>query len=122
MANTNKDLANYVNKLGKYLRKSLDGAFKITFGPNHCIVSLKMFYELPDDRNSFKEMTFSIDITSYQNKLRINITENTIMEKTIGQLILKPEEIGDLNYAKTKLMDTLVKSIDKEFEGYDFIY
>lgn len=122
MSVVNKDAASYVNRLGKFLKKKLDGAFKITFGPNHCVVYLEMLYELPDDRESFDEMVFSIDITSYQNKIRINITEETVMEKTIGQLILKPEEVTNLELCKDKLMACLIKSINKEFEGYDFIY
>lgn len=122
MGTVNKDAASYVNRLGKYLKKKLDGAFKISFGPNHCVVYFKMLYELPDDRESFNEMVFSVDITSYQNKLRINLTEETVMEKTIGQLIIKPEYVSNLEYCKDKLMETLIKAINKEFEGYDFVY
>lgn len=111
-----------INKVGKYLNKNIDGAYKISFSPMHCEVKMRMYYQTPDDPDSFKEMKFIIDITSYQNKLRVNITEDTKNEKTIGQLILFPEELTDLPLVKYKVMETLIKSIDKEYKGFDFVY
>lgn len=117
-----KNSASIVNKVGKYLNKNIDGAFKIEFKSNECEVTMRMYYQVPDDPDSFEEMHFIINITSYQNKLRINLTEDTPMEKTIGQVILKEEELSDLSLVKYKVMSALKKAIAKEYKEYDFIY
>ena len=117
-----KNAASIINKVGKYLNKNIDGAYKIKFKSNECEVSMRMYYQIPDDPDSFNEMRFIINITSYQNKLRINITEDTPMEKTIGQVILKEEELSDLNLVKFKVMSALKKAIAKEYAEFDFIY
>lgn len=111
-----------VNKIGKYLNSNVDGAFKMTFYPMGCAVYMRMYYQIPQDPDSLKEMQFIIDITSYQNKIRINITENTAMEKTIGQVILKPEEYSDLMLIKRKVLLALRKAIGREYAEYDFVY
>lgn len=114
--------AGLVNKLGKYLNKNIDGAFKIKFSPMECEVTMRMYYQVPDEPETFNEMIFLIDITSYQNKLRINLTENTVMEKTIGQIILNDEELADFSLARKKILSLIEKFIGKEYAEYDFIY
>lgn len=111
-----------INKVGKYLNKNIDGAFKIEFGPMECEVTMKMYYQIPGDPESFDEMHFKINITSYQNKIRVNLTEDTPLEKTIGQVILNEEELADLNLAKKKILTKLQKAIRREYMQYDFIF
>lgn len=110
-----------VNRIGKYLNNNIDGAFKIQFRANECEITMRMYYQAPDSPD-LKEMHFIINVTTYQNKLRINITEDDEMEKTIGQVILMPEELNDLSLIKYKVMKALRKAISKEYAGYDFIY
>ena len=112
----------YVNKVGKYLRKNIDGAYKIAFAPEQCDVFMKMYYQTPGDPDSFSEMDFIISIATYANKLRVNITENDANEKTIGQLVLDLFELNDLGTVKAKVMNKLTKSIVKEYSEYDFVY
>lgn len=112
----------WINKVGKYLKDHIDGAFKIKFSAMHCEVSMRMYYQVPGTPQSFSEMIFLIDITSYQNKLRINITENTRMEKTIGQIILGPDQLGDLNTVRATVLQKIQKFIAKEYAAYDFVY
>ena len=111
-----------VNKVGKYLNKNIDGAFKIEFNPMECEITMRMYYQVPGDADSLDEMHFLINITSYQNKLRINLTEDTDMEKTIGQLIIFPEELNDLSLVKKKILERIKRFIAKEYAEYDFIY
>lgn len=111
-----------VNKIGKYLKANIDGAFKIEFRPMECEVYMRMYYQVPEHPETLDEMQFIINITSYQNKVRINITENTEMEKTIGQVILAPEEYADLGLVKKKVLWAIRKAIGKEYADYDFVY
>lgn len=111
-----------VNRIGKYLMKHIDGAYSIKFLSMTCEVLMKMYYQIEGDANTFNEMDFEINITSYQNKIRVNLTEITETEKTIAQVILKPEEVEDLNLAKKRILSTLRKAIAKEFDNYIFVF
>lgn len=116
--------SNKLNKIGKYLKSNLDGAYKIAFHPNECEVFMKMLYELEGVKDSLNEMKFIISLVSYQNKIRINITEDTAQEKTIGQLILSPDEVEhlDLYSLKLRVMNLINKSINKEYEDFIVVY
>ena len=111
-----------VNRIGKYLKKHIDGAYKIKFLSMTCEVTMKMYYQIKDKPDTFNEMNFEINITSYQNKIRVNLTEITETEKTIAQIILKPEEVEDLTLAKKRILSTLRKAIEKEFKDYIFVF
>lgn len=121
-SNTMPDAGAIVNKVGKYLKKNIDGAYKITFKSMTCEVEMRMYYQLEGDPQTFNEMDFEISITSYQNKVRVNLTEITELEKTIGQIILREEELKDLSLAKKRILETLKKAIAKEFSDYIFVY
>ena len=111
-----------VNKFGKYLKNHFVGAFKITFSSMSCQVYIRMYYQVPHKPESLKEMHFIIDITSYQDKLRVNLSEDTIMEKTIGQVILKEDDLSDMQIAQKKVFDKLIKCIKSEYEEFDFVF
>ena len=117
-----KQAGTYVNKIGKYLKQHLDGVYRIAFHPMECEVFFKLFYEIPGDKETFSEMNFVVSITSYQNKVRMNITEDSPREKTIGQCIISIEEVNDLSLIKEKFLDAFYKAVAKEYEGFDFIY
>lgn len=122
VASANFNAGAYVNKIGKYLNKNIDGAYKITFKPMLCEVLMRMYYQLEGDPETFNEMDFEISITSYQNKIRVNLTELTELEKTIGQIILTEDEVKDLNLARKRILETLKKAINREFSDYIFIF
>ena len=115
------DANQLINKIGKYLNKNIDGAFKIKFGPMYCELTMRMYYQIPRDLE-LKKMKFIINITAYSNKLRVNITEDTPAEKTIGQVILMPQDFSDLNLIREKVLAELKKDIAREYAEYEFIY
>ena len=117
-----KNAGSIVNKVGKYLNNNIDGAFKISFHPMECEILSRMYYQVPGDPDTFDEMIFSIDIVSYQNRLRVNLTEQTDMEKTIGQIIVTEDELHDLSLLKKKILTRLERFIKKEYEGYEIVY
>lgn len=115
----------YVNKLGKHLNQTLDGAYKIKFSPMSCDVFIEVLFDIPGQFDSFIDEKFDINIVSYQDKLRINITEISKREKTIGQLILKDIDLADMSdfsqvisYIKTSIN----KFLEKEYPDYYLVY
>lgn len=111
-----------VNRVGKYLYKNIDGAFKITFGPNECTIKMRMYYQIPNDSKSLDEMHFNINITTYQNKLRVNVIEDTEMEKTLGHFTITPEQTKNLEVARDIIYDKVCHYIEREYSDYDFVY
>ena len=115
----------YVNRIGKYLKQHMDGSYKIKFSPMECEVFFQMLFEVPENRETYGEIRFVISTVSYQNKLRINITELTEREKTIGQLILKDADVAnmtDFEEVRYKVINSINKYLEKEYPGYYLVF
>lgn len=122
-----------VNRLGKYLYKNLDGAFKIQNSSNTCDVYVTVLYQIPSEilkkynitdekYTDVHEMTVNISITTYQNKVRVNVIEMTNQEKTIGFDLYQPESLENLQESAKKVFQRVCKRISKEFADYDFLF
>ena len=120
-----------INKVGKYLYKNIDGAFKYKTSSNTCDVYFTLLYQLPywdripgkgSDYNDVHEMTINISMTTYQNKIRVNIIEVTPYERTLGSFVLKPEQLEDLSITKKLILDRIRNRVEKVYEDYDFLY
>ena len=120
-----------VNRVSKYLYKHLDGAFKLEKHPNMCDVYITLLYQIPrlqqipgkgKEYNDVKEMTLDLNVTTYQNKLRVNIIEMTPEERTIGHDTYSPEKLIDLEKASELIYNKVVKRVSKAYEEYDFIF
>lgn len=120
-----------VNRVGKYLYKNLDGAFKIKNSSNTCDVYTTVLYQIPylqqipgrgKEYNDVHEMTLNLNITTYQNKVRINIIEMDPNERTIGYDLYKPEVLEDLDFACKLIFQKVCKRISKAYQEYDFLF
>lgn len=125
-----------VNKIAKYLNKHLDGAYKLTFNPGMSAdVYVTIYYQIPGDvlqlmkkydakgvDDSMKSMDIDISLTSYQNKIRINVIRMDDSEKTLGHFVMKPDEVKDLDNVLATIKDKVSSFIEKEYADYDFIF
>jgi len=120
-----------VNKVGKYLNKNLDGAYKFRISPNMVDIYLIVLYQYPykalrpgdpDRLSEVQEMHININLTTYQNKLRMNLIEMAPDERTLGFYVIAPEKINDLEFAKSWVMGNLLKTLNKLFDGYIFLF
>ena len=125
--------AQLVNKLGKFMYKHLDGAFKIENTANMCDVYVTVLYAIPREiielykiydpkYSDVNEMTIDINITTYQNKIRVDTIEKTPEEKTLGFDLFPPEKLLDLNKALELVYSKVCRRIEKEFEDFEFIF
>lgn len=122
-----------VNRVGKYLYKHLDGAYKMTKSPNMCDVYITVLYQIPhrliikygleeSKYEKVNEMTVDLNITTYQNKLRINVIEMTKNERTLGHNVYDPSKLENLEEASKKIYDNVCKKLAKAFEDYEFLF
>lgn len=115
-----------VNRVGKYLYKHLDGAYKYEKSPNMYDVYVTLLYQLKPECggevNDVQEMTININITTYQNKIRINTIEMTPMERTLGFDSMKPEEMVDLKTAMEIIKWKVGNRIRKAYKDYLILF
>lgn len=115
-----------VNRVGKYLYKHLDGAYEFRKSGNMYDVYCTLLYELKEEyggtKNDVQEMTININITTYQNKLRINTIEMTPQERTLGFDLMKPEELVDLQTAMAIIQRKVGNRIRKAYKEYIVLF
>lgn len=111
-----------VNRIGKYLYKHLDGAYKFHKSGNMYDVYCTLLYELKEEysgtKNDVQEMTININITTYQNKIRINTIEMAPQERTLGSDSMKPEELTDLQTAMKIILWKVGNRVRKAYKDY----
>lgn len=120
-----------VNRVGKFLYKHIDGAFNYKKSSNMYDVYMTILYQIPvesqdkskgEEFNDLHEMTLDINVTTYLNKVRINIIEMTPEEKTIGYDLYEPEKLEDLVKASEIILKKIHKRISREFREYEFLF
>ena len=120
-----------VNRVGKYLYKNIDGAFKYKTSSNTCDVYFTLLYQLPLDMqepdkgkeyNDVHEITVDINITTYQNKVRVNVIEMTPMQRTLGYDLYEPYVLENLENAKKRIFNKIIKRVSKAYSDYDFLF
>lgn len=124
-----------VKMIGKHLKKNLGGAYKLVMSANTCDVYFLIYYEVlklhklignspgKEEYNKVHEMHIDLNITTYQNKVRVNLIEITPEERTIGYDLYKPEIIqSDIVHARELIWSKVQKRLMKAYEGYDFAF
>lgn len=120
-----------VNRIGKYLYNNLDGAFKYTTSSNMCDIFFTLLYQLPldmqepdkgEEYNDVHEITVDINITTYQNKIRVNVIEVTPQERTLGYDLYEPKLLENLESAKSRIFKKVVKRVSRAYSEYDFLF
>ena len=107
-----------LNKVGKYLYKHIDSSYKIQFSGNMCDVYIKVYYQLKywdripgkgPEYNDVHEMPININLTTYQNKIRVNIIEADENER----ILTNPHPLHYLRINYT------LRQFDEFIETYD---
>lgn len=115
-----------VKRIGQYLYKHMDGAFKGQSSSDTYDVYVTLLYQLKPEFggevNDVQEMTININITTYANKLRVNTIEMDPMERTLGMDIIKPSEYSDLQTVKRVIQWKVGKRIRKAYADCDILF
>lgn len=120
-----------VNKVGRYLYKNIDGAFQMKSTSNTFDVYTTLLYELlpefqsprnSNEENDVQEMTLNLSITTYQNKIRLNIIEVDPNERTLGYFLYPPELFDNMETAFTKIQRDFNRTVTKKYERYEILF
>jgi len=118
-----------VNQLGKYLYRHLDGAYSFKKSPNVYDVYTLVIYSIPSEivkmyklYSDTNEMSLDINITTYADKIRVNINQMSPEEKNIGFDTYPLELFSNMNEAYDIVYKKIVKRITKAFGDFDFLF
>lgn len=120
----------YVNKVGRYLYEHLDGAFKVDKSPNMYDIWLTLLYQIPSEYLTesekedvdVQELTINLNVTTYDDKLRVNIIVEDEYEKTIGTKTFSFAKLDNLEWLRLEILKFIRKKLEKEYEDYDFYF
>ena len=134
-------IAQTINSLGKYLYKNLSGAIDYKKSSNMFDIYTLVLYAIPyeflkkyniteDKYKEVYEMVVNINLTTYQQKIRVNLIEVSPDEITIGSQTFDLERLRKKNpnqqayfdIIKTSISDYMVRRLEKYYEDYDFLY
>lgn len=110
-----------VLKLGQYLYKNLDSAYDFKRSGNTTDVYLIVLFQ-PYDGAEYEEMKVNISITTYQNKIRVNILEVDPLERTIGSKVFLPDMLKQFPDTKKKILSYVENRLKKVYNNYDFYF
>lgn len=135
--------ATMVKRIGDYLVNNLVDARKLREEPNRYELVFDMMHMLPEDlrkkMKEYQQITTDFDpdilyidnlyvsIVTYSNSIwaymTIEHSTDTHIgagpEKTIGTMKFKPEDLISLPYCKDKLLNYMIKKVQREFKKFD---
>lgn len=115
-----------VIRLGNYIYNHLDGAYKQVRSGNTVDVYSIFLYQLRPEYggkvNDVQEMQIDINLTTYQNKVRLNVVEITPMERTLGSSVISEAKLEDLRSAMDYVLQLVAKHITRSYKEYMLLY
>lgn len=117
-----------VNKVGNYLYNHIDGAFKFEKSPNMYDVYFIVLYQIPEENRTtgeddeVHELPIDLNITTYEDKIRVNIIVQDEYEKTIGTKTFSYDKLDDLEKLRQTVLSFVEKKVTKEYQEYDFLF
>ena len=121
-----------INRVGKYIYRHIDSAYKNVKTANNYDIYMTVYYQLPVGKrteedgtvsnNDVHEMKININLTTYSNKIRVNLTEISPNEWTFGTMVFPPEKLEDMQEARNIIYTKIIKELKKHYEEYDFLF
>lgn len=117
-----------VNSVGKYLYKHIDTAYSIKKSPNMVDVYFEIAYELlPEYRVNEKDeevhvMSIDINITTYADKIRVNVIEVSPEERTLGFDTFKTDIFENMSEGVELVLAKVRNKMKRAFTEYEFYF
>lgn len=136
LSSLNLQPSQYVNSVGKFLYKNIDGSIDFKKSSNMFDVYFIVLYQIPTelikhygletkvdkDTLDVHEMTININLTTYQDKIRCNVIEQDPDEITLGCKVCNLQRYDDLYQLRDDILRYIKKRLEKRYEGYDFLF
>lgn len=130
---TRINLTKVANSVGKSIYKRLDGGYSFVKTSTGCEVRSTILYQIPlelsnkynlsyEQKTQVNVMDVLISITTYSNKLRVEVVELTPEEKTIGFQTFKDSTFTNVQEGVAVVMNFVQRVIRDEFKDYDVLF
>ena len=88
---------------------------------------MTVMYQLPVVRRPIgdqevHEMHLIISVTTYADKIRVNLIEISPDERTLGHMAIPEDLVDNLEDLKKYILARIQKLLNKMYANYDFIY
>lgn len=137
-ASNTSNIFKTVKSLGKYLFKNLPSSVDFRFANNTFEIDLEVLYQIPvdiiktygldEETRDVRTLKITISLTSYSNKIRINLIENSEDEKTLGHTTIDMSKYNDVSsqeffkVAMDKIQKFIKRRLETIFTDYDFLF
>lgn len=121
-----------VNQVGQYLYKHIDSAYKAVRSSNTYDIYMFVYYQLPrlqqipgkekEGYNDVHQMNINISLTTYQNKIRVNIHELTPNQWTFGYILVPPENLKTVEDSRQLIYEKVIQKIKNHYKDYLFLF
>lgn len=127
------NLNKVVNSLGKAIYKRLEGSYSFKKTSNMYEIKSTILYQIPkqisdkynlvdEERNRVNVMDVTVNITTYSDKIRVEVIEVTPEEKTIAFKTFKSDWFDNVQTGINYVYSFITSSIEKEFNGYELLF
>lgn len=122
-----------VNTVGKSISKKLLGTLRKRKESNECIVDCTILYQIPKEvshrymlpkevRDNVGEMDVQISVTTYSNKIRVNMVQLTPKQKTMGCKTFKVDTFNNVQQGMKAVMTFIGKCVEREYPEYEVLF
>ena len=133
LSSSTVNLNKVVNSLGKAIYKRLEGSYSFKKTSNMYEIKSTVLYQIPkrisdrynlvdEERNKVNVMNVTVNITTYSNKIRVEVIEVTPEEKTIAFRTFKSDWFDNIQTGINYVYSFITSSIEKEFSGYELLF
>lgn len=120
-------------RLGKSLYKKIDGSYSYKTTSNSSEVRFTVLYQIPpevserynlsqDEREKVNVMDLLLSITTYSNKIRVELVELSPKEKTVAFKTFPADLFIDMPKGTSSVVSFIRSSVYKEFDGYNVLF
>lgn len=120
LCNSSTPGSKLVNQIGKKLYRKYKGS-RYSQSGNMVDIDVYMVYAHPEPYAEVEDIKLNINITTYSNKIRINVIELDPQERTICTLIYDIDTLKDIDLTIDKIYKSIYNKISKLYSEYDFI-
>lgn len=126
------DASSLIKSLSKYLYNNIDNSYSYKIDSRYAEVMFTVLYTVPDEiieiydlpieYGEVCQMDVMISFSPYSDSFRMEIVSLDEGNRTISFSKFKVDSFKDPQNDFKKIYDKVFKILEREFEGYEFIY
>lgn len=118
-------------RISKYIYNHIDGAYRYVTHSDSFDIYTTVYYQIPywdripgkgSEYNDIHEMNIDINVTTYRDKIRVNLISTNSGEETVGYFTLSLREEMSMDDIYNKIYTNVCNKLRKYFDGYDFLF